>query len=106
MLVRTLVEPKFEATIDKHTVSCEVEREKDKAEIRFSLAPKVSFEGGEAVKAIMNWGPVEAPTLIKGAMWTATATDKTFNVLQSSVVDDINAFSGERCEEVKADWQK
>lgn len=106
MLTKSLAEAKFEASIDKHTVVCEVEREKDKAEIKFSFSPKVSFENGKAVKATMNWGEIDAPTLVKGAMWTATATDNTFNVLQGTVVEDINAFTTERCDEVKDEWQK
>ena len=36
-----------------------------------------------------------------GAMWSATATDNSFNVLQSMVVEDINRFLGESCDEVK-----
>lgn len=107
MLVKSLSDPKYEATIDNHTVVCEVERDKEKpAEIKFSFAPKVQFEAGKATKATMNWGAIEAPALVKGAMWTATATDNTFNVLQGTVVEDINTFTGERCDEVKDEWSK
>ena len=104
-LTKAMTEAKYEATLDKHAVKCEVEREKDKAEIKFDFTPKVTFEAGKATKASLNWGTIEAPTLVKGAMWTATATDNTFNVLQSTVVDDINDFIGAKCDEVKSDWQ-
>jgi hypothetical protein len=105
-LVKALSEPKYEAQIDNHQVVCTVDREKEeKAEIKFDFAPKVTFEAGKATKAYLGWGKIEAPTLVKGAMWTATATDNTFNVLQGTVVDDINDFIGPKCDEVKADWQ-
>jgi hypothetical protein len=105
-LIRVLAEPKLEATLDKHQVNCEVEREHEApATIRVDLSPKVTFEGGKAVKAQLNWGQIEAPALVKGAMWTATATDNTFNVLQSTLVDDINDFIGPKCEEVRDDWK-
>lgn len=105
-LIKAMTEPKYEAQFDKQDVRCEVEREKDgPAEIKFDFKPKIVFEGGKAVKAALNWGKVEAPTLIKGAIWTATATDNTLNVLQGTVVDDINDFIGPKCDEVKADWQ-
>lgn len=105
-LIKAMTEPKFEAQFEAQNVKCEVEREKEApSEIKFSFTPKVTFEGGKAVKSALNWGKIEAPTLIKGAMWTATATDNTFNVLQSTVVDDINDFIGPKCDEVKADWQ-
>ena len=105
-LVKALAEPKHEAQIDTHQVVCEVERDKEApAEIKFDFAPKVTFENGKATKAALGWGKIEAPTLVKGAMWTATATDNTFNVLQTTVVEDINDFIGPKCDEVKAEWQ-
>jgi hypothetical protein len=104
-LIKALVEPKYEAQIDKHEVVCEVDRGSEpKAEIKFDFSPKVLFEAGKATKATLNWGKIEAPTLVKGAMWTATATDNTFGVLQSIIVDDINDFTGAKCDEVKDAW--
>lgn len=101
-LIKAMTEPVFEATLDKHRVVCEVEREKDgNADIKFDFTPKVRFEKGKATKATLNWGTIEAPTLVKGAMWTATATDNTFNVLQSTIVEDINDFIDNKCDEVK-----
>ena len=104
-LIKSTTEPNYELQLTKHTVSCTVKREKDTADIKFSFSPKVSFEKGIAKKAALNWGKIEAPTLVKGAMWTATATDNTFNVLQSMLVKDINTFIKDGCNEVKASWQ-
>lgn len=105
-LVKSQTDDKFEAQLDKHQVVCSVDRDKeDKAEIKFEFSPKVAFEKGKAVKATLNWGTIEAPALIKGAMWTATATDNTFNVLQGTLVEDINDFIGPKCDEVKDDWK-
>ena len=100
-MIQAMDAPKFELKLEKHTVSCVVEREKEPATIKFSFAPKVKFEGGKAKKAALNWGKIEAPTLIKGAMWTATATDNTFGVLQSTLVEDINEFIAKKCPEIK-----
>jgi hypothetical protein len=104
-LVKALVEPKYEATIETHRIVCEVDRDPEpKASIAFEITPKVTFEKGRAVKALMGWGKIEAPALVKGAMWTATATDNTFNVLQNTVVEDINDFTSAKCDEVKQEW--
>jgi len=105
-LIKAMTDDKFDAQLDKHQVACEVDRDKEpKAEIKFEFSPKVTFEKGKATKAALNWGSIEAPTLVKGAMWTATATDNTFNVLQGTMVEDINDFIGPKCDEVKADWE-
>ncbi len=104
-LIKAMTEPKFDAAFGKHEVKCEVERDKEaKADINFDFSPKVTFENGKAVKAQLNWGKIDAPALVKGAMWTATASDNTFNVLQSTVVEDINDFVDKKCMEVKDDW--
>jgi len=100
-MIKAMDEAKFELALQKHTVSCIVQREKEPSTIKFAFSPKVKFEGGKAVKASLNWGKIEAPTLIKGAMWTATATDNTFNVLQSTLVEDINEFIGKKCPALK-----
>lgn len=104
-LIKAMTEDKYETKLDSHTVVCQVDRDKEgPAEIKFDFAPTVQFEKGKAVKASLNWGKIEAPTLVKGAMWTATATDNTFNVLQSTIVEDINDFIGKKCDEVKDEW--
>lgn len=103
-LMKATTEAKFEAKLPKHEVKCTVDREKDgPSEIKFDFTPSVTFEGGRATKAHLNWGKIEAPTLVKGAMWTATATDNTFNVLQGTMVEDINDFMTKKCDEVKDD---
>lgn len=106
-LVKAMGVKSYVAQLDKHKVACEVERENEApSKIAFEFAPKVTFEGGKATKASLNWGTIDAPTLVKGAMWTATATDNTFNVLQSTLVEDINDFIGPKCDEVKDEWSK
>jgi len=105
-LIKAMGDKSYVAQLDTHEVNCEVDRDKEApAKISFSFAPKVTFEGGKATKASLNWGKIEAPTLVKGAMWTATATDNTFNVLQSTLVEDINVFIADKCLEVKAEWR-
>jgi hypothetical protein len=37
-------------------------------------------------------------------LWPATGTDNTINVLGSTLVEDINDFIGNKCEEVRAEW--
>lgn len=89
-----------------HKVTCTIDHEGEApSKITAEMTPEVTFEKGKATKAVMNWGKVEGPTLVKGMMWTATATDNTVNVLGSMIVDDMNDFVTAKCEEVKLDWQ-
>jgi hypothetical protein len=105
MLIKAMTEPEYEAQFDKHNVRCELEAEKEKYDVTMQIHPKVTFKQGKAVKAKLNWGKIVAPRLAKTALWSATAADNSFGVLQSTVIDDINDFIHTRCMEVKEEWQ-
>ena len=104
-LIKSMTEPEFEAQFDKHDLRCQLEAEAEQYEVTLQIHPKVTFKQGKAVKAKLNWGKIEAPRLAKTALWSATAADNSFGVLQSVVVDDINDFIQTRCMEVKEEWQ-
>jgi len=104
-LVKAMSEKNYDAQFPEHQVSCELDREAEKYQVKLNIQPKVTFADGKAVKAVMNWGKIEAPMLAKSALWSATAADNTFGVLQSTVVEDINDFIQNKCEDVKAEWQ-
>lgn len=100
-LVKAVSEEKSKLQLDKHTVNCVVEREeKEPTTLTFDFAPLVSFEKGKAVSAQMNWGEIKAPTLLKSALWTATAADNKINMLSGTLVEDINNFITKKCAEV------
>lgn len=93
--------------LKKHDVSCSLDRKAPETGeaygVKMSIAPEVSAKGGKATKVVMGWGDIEAPLLAKGALWTATATDSTFNVLSGYVVSEINSFIYEKCKVVGVD---
>lgn len=102
-LTKALAAPKLEMQLDKHSVSCTVNRDNAAAtELSFDFSPQVTFENGKATKAKMNWGKITAPIVIKSALWTATAADNTVNMLSGTLVEDVNRFAGARCDEVKS----
>jgi hypothetical protein len=104
-LVKSMTLPDFEAQFDKHDISCQLDGETEKYDIKLQIQPKVTFKQGKAVKAALNWGKIEAPKLAKTALWSATAADNSFGVLQSIVVEDINEFIHAKCMEAKEEWQ-
>ncbi len=104
-LVKSMTLPEFEAQFDKHDISCQLDGETEKYDIKLQIQPKVTFKQGKAVKATLNWGKIEAPKLAKTALWSATAADNSFGVLQGIVVEDINEFIHTKCMEAKEEWQ-
>jgi len=102
MIVAAMSEPKYEAGIGKHAITCRLAATdgKDAQTIAFTIDPIVSFESGRAVKAALRWGEVGGSTAAKGALWSATALDNAFNILQGVVLEQINDFFGSKCEAV------
>jgi hypothetical protein len=104
-LIKAMQEPEYEAQFDTYDIRCEIDNEKEKYAVTVQVRPRITFKQGKAVKAAMNWGKIEAPTLAKSALWSITAADNTFGLLQSIAVEDINEFVSKKCMEVKEEWQ-
>ena len=105
-LIKAVSMPTYELVMDKHQMTCEIERDKEPTHtVKLEFQPKVTFKDGKAVKASMNWGTIEAPMMAKGALWSATGLDNSTGVLGTTVVDDINDFITTKCLEVKGEWE-
>ena len=105
-LVSAMTEAKYEATFDPHTVTCDIERGagEEKYVFKVTMTPKVTFEGGKAVKADLQWGEVDAPLLAKGIIWPATKLDNQIGMFSGQFIEMVNRFIDKKCDEVKADW--
>jgi len=104
-LAKAVSEPRYEAAFERQAVACQIDRGTENTEITLEFTPKVTFENGKAVKASVNWGKIEAPSMVRNVLWTATVADNTFNVLQSNLVQEVNEFIGVKCEELKSEWE-
>jgi len=106
-IAEAALKPSATIKLKKHDIACKLDH-KDPNEgtvydVKLSIEPVVSFEGGKAVKAEMGWGSIEAPILAKSAIWTATTADANFSVIANGVVTQINSFLIEKCKEVGVD---
>lgn len=101
LIVAAASEPKYEAKIGKHDIVCHLNTKdgKDKHTVNLTIDPVVTFEGGKATKAALRWSNLSGTTIAKSALWSATAVDNTFNVLQGTVLEQINEFFGPGCDE-------
>jgi hypothetical protein len=99
--------PEATTKLKKHDVTCSLDRKAPETGeaygVKMSISPEVTAKGGKASKVVMGWGDIDAPLLAKGAIWSATATDNTFNVLSGSVVNEINSFVFAKCKDVGVD---
>lgn len=96
-VVEALTKPQYELKLTPHAVKCDVERGTEVIPISVSLAPKLQFKDGKATKAWIGLGEIQAPAVVKGAIWTAAQLEDTFGVVHSDLVREINTFITERC---------
>jgi hypothetical protein len=59
--------------------------------------PKFQFKDGKATKAWLGIGTIEAPSVLKGAIWTAAQLEDTFGIVHGDLIREINKFVYERC---------
>ena len=96
-MVDALTKPEYELKIPSHAIKCEVEREKEVLNVSVNIAPRIQFKDGKAVKAWIGVGEIQAPTVVKGAIWSAAQLEDTFGVVHSDLIKEINRFVYERC---------
>ena len=91
------------AKLDTHTISCSLDLKSDGAtyDVMIDIAPEVTFKGGKATAAKIDWGEIDAPMLAYSVIWPGAKLDNSLNVLQSQIVKMINEFMGRKCGEVK-----
>ena len=52
---------------------------------------------------MVGWASIEAPTLAKTAIWSATAAGTNFDVISTGIVKEINTFCFKTCKEAGAE---
>lgn len=96
-MLDALAKPQFELKVAPHAIRCDVEREKEVVPISVTMTPRIQFKDGKAAKVWLGIGEVQAPAVVKGAIWTAAQLEDTFGVVHSDLVKEINRFVYERC---------
>jgi hypothetical protein len=96
-LIEALGKPQFELKLAKHAIRCEVEREKEVMPLNVALSPRFQFKDGKAVKAQLGIGEIEAPAVLKNAIWTAAQLEETFGIVHADLLKEINRFVHDRC---------
>jgi hypothetical protein len=96
-MVDALTKPEYEYKFPAHTVHCDIEREKEVMKVTVAISPKFQFKDGKATKAWLGIGTIEAPTVVKGAIWTAAQLEDTFGIVHSDLIREINKFVYDRC---------
>ncbi len=96
-IVAAMTKPEHAITMEPQTAKCQVEREKEVTEVSVTLAPKLTFKGGKADKAWLNVKQIDAPAVIKGALWTAAQIENNLGVFHGDMITGINEFIAQKC---------
>ena len=102
-LAKAMSEDAFEVSMPAQKLSCTLaQKEEGKPYgIEVSIAPKVAFEDGKAVKAELNWGEASGPMLVYALIYAGTGLDNSTNILGPQVVRMTNEFITKKCAEVR-----
>jgi len=108
LLAQVLTADRLEVKLAKHAVACTLDQKDGagKYSISFAITPAVTFAGGKAIRATLNWSDIEGSALAKGAVWSAATLDNNIGVFEAATLETINAFFSDKCDEVKEELGK
>lgn len=96
-IIAALSKSKHDVVLDRHTINCQVERSEGITDVKIDMAPKLAFKNGRAEKAWLNVSKIDAPTIIKGALWTVTKLEDNVGLFHAEMIEEINEFVHEKC---------
>ncbi len=101
-ILEAMAKPAHTIELAPQTVKCQVDREKDTLDVNVTLAPKLQFKGGKAEKAWVNVKQIDAPAVIRGAIWTVAQAEDYFGLFHGDMIAEINEFLGQKCTKAMA----
>jgi hypothetical protein len=99
-LVDALTKPDHVVQFAPHVVKCVVERDGKQSPVNITLAPTITFKGSQAVKAVLHVKDVDAPAVIKAAVWTVAGLEDSVGIFHKDMLKGINGFLGQKCKAV------
>lgn len=96
-IVDALTKPAYDLQLANHKIHCDVERTDEVSKIDLEMAPKMSFKDGKVAKAWLNVSKIEAPTIIKGALWTVAKLEENVGLFHGEMISEVNEFIHQKC---------
>ena len=98
-IIGAMTKPAADVELGKHTVLCDIERSEGMTKVTVDAAPKMSFKAGKVDKIWLNISKIDAPNLMKGAIWTAAKLEANFGIFHGKMKQEINELLHEKCAE-------
>lgn len=98
-VVDALSKPEHVLDFGQNVVKCVIENDKEMIPINITMAPKITFKDGKATKAIIGVKEIEAPAVVKGALWTVATVEDNIGIFHNDMLKNINEFIGPKCAE-------
>jgi hypothetical protein len=99
-IIDALSKPEQTLDFGPHMVRCMADRDGKDTPINVTLSPKVKFKAGKAVSATLAVKEIDAPGMIKTAIWSAATLNDKIGIFQKDILKAINEFNGPKCAEV------
>jgi hypothetical protein len=102
-IVNAMTKPEQVLDFGPHAVKCVAEKDGKDTPINVNLSPKVTFKSGKAVSAVLAVKEIEAPGMIKTAIWSAATLNDKVGIFQKDILKAINEFTGDKCAKVMSE---
>jgi hypothetical protein len=96
-IVEALSGGKVKFWVPPHTANCIVEQDGRVEKVTATVAPKIVFENGKAIKAWINLLKVEGPAGIKATLEAAAQLNDTWGLIHRPILKSINGYINKHC---------
>lgn len=97
LLVSGLAAGKNTVKFPSQTIDCEIVNDGKPQPVVVKATPKILFKDGKASTVWLNVESIEAPAMIRTAIWTATKMEANFGTFQKDILKGVNDFMVDHC---------
>ncbi len=96
-IVKALTAPKYEFSVRRHDVNCQVETSSETKPLKASLAPKLEFKNGQVKKIWIKLKDIDGPEPLSSFVWATAKLEDTLGIFHSEMVKQVNKFVHRKC---------
>jgi len=96
-IVTALTADQHDLQFPTHKATCIVDRDGEISTVTMNLAPKLTFENGQATAAKLGISDIEGPTILGGFVQSVATVQSTFGLFEGALTEEVNEFLGQKC---------
>lgn len=97
LLAKAMTQKSYTLRVPEQPASCEVEYRGSRYPVKVTLAPEIRFARGRATAVTLGVRKIEANTIIKALLWSASKLQSSMGLYQDDFIKGVNRYIEREC---------